>query len=306
MPQASPACHDSGVQVKLSFVGVLVSAILVASSPVAVVAQEQSSTDQPANDVRSQLRQLNWVKGPQTIQMFGNSSINVPQGYVFLGTADTSKFQSLMQNLDSGQEYFFGPSDLHWESFFSYGDDGYVKDDEKIDADAILKNITDSTRAGNEQRRQRGWDEMEVVGWQTPPYYDAATHHLEWAIRGRDQKTGEEVVNFNTRILGRGGVMSVVLVSSPDALAASISELKNGLQGFDYLAGQKYAEYRPGDKVAKYGLAALITGGAAAVAVKTGLWKVVVGALVAGWKFVVAAVVALLAGIRNLFRRKQV
>jgi uncharacterized membrane-anchored protein len=147
---------------------------------------------------------------------------------------------------------------------------------------------------------------MQVIGWQTPPHYDSESHHLEWAIRGRNQRTMDEVVNFNTRILGRGGVMSVVLISSPQTLSASVMNLKQTLGGFDYQTGQRYAEYKPGDKVAKYGLAALITGGAAAVAVKSGLWKVIAGALVAGWKFIAAAVIALFGGISRFFKRKTV
>ena len=146
---------------------------------------------------------------------------------------------------------------------------------------------------------------MEVIGWQTPPHYDAATHRLEWAVSGKDLKTNSAVVNFNTRVLGRGGVTSAVLIARPDDLTAATNDFKSTLAGFEYAPGQRYAEYKPGDKVAKYGLAALITGGAAAIAVKTGLWKVIVGGLVAGWKFVAAAAVALFTGIARRFKRKS-
>ena len=37
------------------------------------------------------------------------------------------------------------------------------------------------------------------------------------------------------------------------------------------MTGESYAEYRKGDKVAEYGLTALIAGGTLAVAAKTGL-----------------------------------
>lgn len=264
-------------------------------------ASQESAAQQ---NYRKQVESLNWLKGPQSVNLFSNATLAVPQQHVFLGTADTEKYQRLQHNLGDGNEYFFAPTSGNWESYFSYSDDGYVKDDEKIDAAAILKSIAEGTERGNEARRQRGWDELEVVGWQTPPHYDPQTHRLEWAVIGRNKRTGHQSVNFNTRILGRGGVTRVVMVSAPDDLDAAIAELKDDLKGFDYQAGQKYAEYRPGDKVAKYGLAALITGGAAAVAVKTGLWKVVLGALAAGWKFVVAALVALFGGFRRFFKRK--
>jgi uncharacterized membrane-anchored protein len=212
----------------------------------------------------------------------------------------------LQHNLGSGTEYFFAPKNGRWEVFFSYSDDGYVKDDEKIDATALLKNIEENTVAGNKMRRDRGWDEMQVVGWQTAPHYETQSNRLEWAIDGKNMRTNDAIVNFNTRILGRGGVMSAVLVSSPDNLDEAIADFKSSLTGFEYVPGKRYAEYKPGDKIAKYGLAALITGGAAAIAVKTGLWKVILGGLVAGWKFIAAAAVAIFGGLARRFKRKTV
>ena len=223
---------------------------------------------------------------------------------MFLNPADTAKLETITHNIGGGTQYFLAPEDFRWEAFFSFRDDGYVKDDEQIDAAALLDSIKKGTEAANKERRERGWDEVAVTGWQTPPHYDTQTKHLEWAISGRNVKTGDDIVNFNTRILGRSGVMSVVLISGPSALTGSIAEVKTALAGFNYVSGQRYAEYKPGDKIAKYGLAALITGGAAAIAVKTGFWKVALTAIVAGWKFIVAGIVALFAGLKNRFKRK--
>ena len=217
---------------------------------------------------------------------------------------ETAKLETITHNLGGGTEYFFAPEDLHWSSHFTFKDDGYVKDNEKIDATDLLQSIKESTTAGNKIRRERGWDEMEVVGWQTPPHYETQTNRLEWAVTGKDLKSGGVIVNFNTRILGRGGVMSAVLIAEPEDLSAATNDFKTALSGFSYSPGQRYAEYKPGDKIAKYGLAALVTGGAAAIAVKTGLWKVILGAAVAGWKIIAAAFVALFGGIVRLFRRK--
>jgi uncharacterized membrane-anchored protein len=268
--------------------------------------ESPTSADDAAHaEIRQKLNALHWVNGPQRVQLFGKASLQVPDGYVFLDQADTAKLQALQHDLSSGTQYFFAPKGGNWEVFFHYSDDGYVKDDEKIDAAALLKNIEDNTQAGNSQRRERGWDELQVVGWQTPPHYDAQSNRLEWAIDAKNMRTNTAIVNFNTRILGRGGVTSAVLVSSPQTLDEAIGAFKETLNGFEYSSGQRYAEYKPGDKVAKYGLAALITGGAAAIAVKTGLWKVILGGLVAGWKFIAAAAVAVFGGIARRFKRKS-
>jgi uncharacterized membrane-anchored protein len=264
------------------------------------IADEQSTAS-----LRQQLEALHWIHGPEHVQLFGNATFEVPPGYVFLNPEDTAKLETITHNLSGGTEYFFAPEDLHWGAHFSYRDDGYVKDDEKIDAAALLTDIKDGTEASNKIRRERGWDEMAVLGWQVPPHYDPKTNRLEWAVIGKDLTSNTEFVNFNTKILGRGGVTSALLTSDPAGLAAATDEFKSTLVGFDYVAGQRYAEYKSGDKIAKYGLAALITGGAAAIAVKTGLWKVILGAAVAGWKFIAAAFVALFGGIMRRFKKNN-
>jgi uncharacterized membrane-anchored protein len=261
--------------------------------------------DAASDSVRDQFRALHWIHGPQQVPLFGNATFEVPAGYVFLNPEDTAKLETLTHNIANGNEYFFAPEDLHWGAHFSYRDDGYVKDDEKIDAASLLASIKQNTDATNKIRRERGWSEINVVGWQVPPHYDPQTNRLEWAVIGREVASNTEIVNFNTKILGRGGVTSALLTADPAGLAAATDEFKKTLGGFDYVAGQRYAEYKEGDKIAKYGLAALVTGGAAAIAVKTGLWKVILGALVAGWKFIAAAFVALFGGIMRRFKKNN-
>ena len=279
---------------------------LLASAPLHLQAQAGDAKESPEQaEARRQFEALGWVHGPKHVELFNNSSLEVPDGYRFLNPEDTAKFLAMTHNLAEGKQYFIAPEDMHWEAYFSYSDDGYVKDNEKIDADALLKNIKEGTEAANEERKKRGWNEVAVTGWQTPPHYDTASKQLEWAIAGKDLASNHALVNFNTRILGRGGVMSVLLIANPDELDPAIGELKSTLGNFSYLPGQRYAEYKPGDKIAKYGLAALITGGAAAIAVKTGFWKVIVAGLAAGWKFIVAGAVAVFGGLSRMFKRKN-
>ena len=283
---------------------VIVTGCFLTAAALSSAAQDQSQQDSNAT-LRKQINELHWIRGPQQVKLFGNSTLAVPAGYVFLNPPDMAKFETITHNIGGGTEYLLAPEDLHWEAHFNFKDDGYVKDDEKIDAASLLESIKTNTTEANKIRRERGWDEMEVIGWQTPPHYDTQTNRLEWAVSGRDVKSNTEVVNFNTRILGRGGVMSAVLISDSQDLSAATNDFNSTLSGFQYLPGQKYAEYKPGDKVAEYGLAALVTGGAAAIAVKTGFWKVIVGAAVAGWKFIVAAFVALFGGLAKFFKSKN-
>jgi len=289
---------------KLAATAILIGCALVTANTWAAAGdQAPAAQESPEQAMRRQLQALNWIHGPQHVQLFDNSGLDIPAGYMFLNPADTAKFQTITHNVGGTTQYFLAPEDFRWEAFFDFRNDGYVKDDEKINADTLLDSIKKGTEEANKERRERGWDEMMVTGWQTEPHYDAQTNHLEWAVAGRDLKSGTDIVNFNTRILGRAGVMSVVLIANPASLSASISEAKSVMSTFDYLPGQRYAEYKPGDKIAKYGLAALVTGGAAAIAVKTGFWKVALSAIVAGWKFILAGFAAVIAALRKRFKR---
>jgi uncharacterized membrane-anchored protein len=111
-------------------------------------------------------------------------------------------------------------------------------------------------------------------------------------MRLRDERGGVHV-NYTSRLLGRSGVMSAVLVSAPQTLAEDIKAFNTALAGYEFAAGEKYAEFKPGDKVAEYGLAALVLGGAAAAAAKAGwlkflgkFWIIIVAALAAAWGLV--------------------
>jgi uncharacterized membrane-anchored protein len=99
--------------------------------------------------------------------------------------------------------------------------------------------------------------------------------------------------------------MKAILVSDPEMLEADTKEFKTILKGFTYNSGESYAEFRSGDKVAEYGLAALILGGAAAVATKKGFWAAIAGFFAAFWKVIVGLGAAAIAGLGSMFKKKQ-
>lgn len=266
-------------------------------------AQQQQAEDPGVEQLRARLRALNWVLGPKEVALSGNSTLALPEGYVYLDAANTAKFEELNHNIPGGKEVLIAPKTLQWTAYLLFDDAGYVKDDEKIDADSLLKTLKENNAAGNEERKRRGWEELQLVGWSAPPAYNTSTKRLEWATLLRAQSG--EATNFFTKILGRRGYTTVVLVSAPDEAGNAMADLNQLLGGYRFNNGDTYAEWRPGDKVAEYGLAGLIVGGAVAAAAKTGLLKGLLAALIAGWKLVIAGVVAVLAAIKSLFKRKQ-
>jgi uncharacterized membrane-anchored protein len=247
---------------------------------------------------------LNILKGPAKAQLGNVAQIEVPVGYSFLDGAGTRAIMKASGEPVSGHELgFLRPTNAHWSVLFEFADVGYVKDDEKdkLDADKLLASIKRGTAESNKERERMGNPPLEVVGWEVPPRYDATTHNLEWAIRATSE--GRPILNYNTRLLGRKGVMEVVLIVEPDALTETLPTFKGLLGGYAFQSGNTYAEFRQGDAVAKYGLAALVVGGAAVGAAKLGLFAGLLVFLKKGWKLVVVALAAAAAAIKRFVAR---
>jgi uncharacterized membrane-anchored protein len=247
---------------------------------------------------------LPFVTGPANVKLRAIAQLDVPTGYVFL---DGKQLQAILKRAGepvSGNECgSVSPTNADWEIMFRFEDIGYVKDDEKnqLDADKLLDAIRRGTAAANRERERNGLATIEVVGWDQPPKYDETTHNLEWAVRGRS--SGRDILNYNTRLLGRKGVMEVLLICDPEEFNTALPEFRKVLAGYSYQSGQTYAEFKSGDKVAKYGLAALVLGGAAVGAAKLGLFAwLAVFAKKAG-KLIVVAVVAVVAFFKRMFAK---
>jgi uncharacterized membrane-anchored protein len=271
---------------------------LILAIPVLAQAQTDNQT------LMKELEKLEWQRGPTEGAIAGKAAIKVPQNYVFLDEKNTRRFLEINGNPPADGHFMFGPSNFSWFAIFSFNASGYIKDDEKIDPDILLQQLQETDAPSNDERRRLGMQALYTEGWQVKPHYDTETKRLEWGIRLRDDANKIQV-NYTSRLLGREGVMSAILVSDPNDLEKDIREFKTALQKFSYNPGESYAEFREGDKIAEYGLAALVLGGAAAVATKKGFWAVIVGFLAAFWKVLVGVAIAAIASIGSLFKRKK-
>jgi uncharacterized membrane-anchored protein len=268
-------------------------AVLWAAGPVG--AQEP---DQPQVE-------FDWQRGPGNGEIGSRAAIEIPEDYVFLDADETRRYVEWTENIPSGEEYLFGPANDKWEAYFSFFDEGYVEDTEELDADELLASLRESQQASNEDRRRRGWPELHIEGWQVPPRYNPETKSLEWATRLSNRASGHVTINYNTRVLGRKGTMSVQVVAQPENFDAGLVEFKQSMEGFAYNPGERYADYVPGDRVAEYGLAALITGGAVAVAGKKGFFGAIAAFFAATWKLLLAGLVGLGMWLKSLLKKKD-
>jgi uncharacterized membrane-anchored protein len=283
----------------------------------ALVSSTALGMQDDARDAKTSLFQsIEWSAGPTTASVGDEAKLTVPQGCRYTGPAGAKTFMELTENPTSGAEQgiLLCQSDATGESLwfvvFSFDPSGYVKDDDgtSLDADAILKSIKRGTEEGNRERRKRGWETINIDGWVRSPYYDKSTHNLTWSLRALSP-SGGATVNHSVRLLGRGGVMHADLVADAEGLDGAVKAFDAIIASHMFVPGRTYAEWREGDKIASYGLTALVAGGVGAALVKTGLLaklgRLIIGLLIAFKKLIVVAVVGIGAWLKSLFRRKE-
>src|SRR5262249_27605437 len=148
----------------------------------------------------------NALHGPRSVDLGHDVTIDLPDGFVLFEKDKAREIMEKMGNLRRNDLLaLVTKPESDWLVTISYDDDGYVKDDdaEKLDGNELLASTRRGTAAANEERQKRGVPPIEVVGWDEPPAYERTEHHLVWAVRGRSES--HDVVNFNTRVLGRRG-----------------------------------------------------------------------------------------------------
>lgn len=191
-----------------------------------------------------------------------------------------------------------------WGAVISYEQSGYVKDDDaaSTDYDALMADMKSGEEANNKERADAGYPAIQLVGWADRPAYDKAHHSVIWARDMRFGNASEDTLNYDVRLLGRYGVLSLNMVSTmshlPDVKAAAA---KFGAS-VTYDDGARYADYVPDvDKVAEYGIGGMIAAGAGLlVAKKLGLIAL---ALAFGKKLLIPVVLLFGGGWRWIRRR---
>jgi uncharacterized membrane-anchored protein len=265
------------------------------------------SADQMATIASS----LKWQTGSISLRD-GLAKINLTDGFRFLDQADAEKvLHDLWGNpTDPAVLGMIFPADVgpldhgRWAISVEYEEGGYVKDDDadKINYSDLLKQMKQEILDHNAERQKLGYESVELVGWATPPHYDRATHKLYWAKDVRFGDSTSDTLNYNIRVLGRRGVLVLNGIASMRQFPEVDHEMPQVLQMVDFQAGNQYADFDPKvDKIAKYGLATLIAGGALGAAAKFGAFKFLFPLLLAAKKFGVIAVVAVVAFFRKIF-----
>jgi uncharacterized membrane-anchored protein len=287
-----------------SLVALLLAAVTISAVP--SYGQDRPKTREEAEVLA---RTLRFQRG-ELVLKDGLATLKIPDGIEFLNGQDAhTVLVKLWGNppmpdpLGLLMPVNAGPlSPDSWAVIITYEEEGYVKDQdaEKIDYADLLKQMQKDVGDTNKEREKQGYPAVELIGWAAPPHYDKAVHKLYWAKQLKFGGGNEDTLNYNIRILGRRGVLVLNAVAAMPQLPEIERNAPKILAALDFNSGNRYADFSAasGDKVASYGIAALVAGGVAAkLGLFKGLWVLLLGAK----KFVIIGVVALTAFLRKLF-----
>src|SRR5262245_44002578 len=160
---------------------VLPALLLLGALGLAVPAPAQAPRSQ--EEMQKAFQSLAWQRGPTEGKLGTIATIKVPEGVAFLDAANTRRFLELNGNPPRDNHYALVTD--NWFAIFSFRDSGYVKDDEKLDGDALLKSLKEGDGPANEERRKLGMAPLHTEGWHVAPHYDTASRRLEWGVRLR-------------------------------------------------------------------------------------------------------------------------
>ncbi len=246
----------------------------------------------------------------------GMATLKVPQNFRYLDPEQTETVLVKLWGNPPREEKTLGmlfpaeglvTDEGSWGVVITYDEDGYVKDDEaaSIKYDELLKEMQEGTREASKERTKQGYEAIELIGWAAPPHYDSAAHKLYWAKELNFGGDPEHTLNYDIRALGRRGVLSFNAVASMGQLQAIEKDMRDVLNFVEFNEGHRYGDYVAGvDKIAAYGIGALIAG---KLALKAGLFKLILLSAAKFWKLLILAAVPIGALIKKLLsgRKKE-
>jgi len=240
------------------------------------------------------------------------ATLHLGERYRYLDPNETNKLLMAWGNeSDTTTQGTIIPSDVDpwsqtgWAVILTYDDDGHIDDSDaaKIDYDDMLKDMKEGTEDHNSERKKAGFEAVHLIGWAEKPRYDASAKKLYWAKELSFEGTTGNTLNYDVRVLGREGVLSMNAVAGMDRLEQIRGEMQPLIGVAEFNEGYRYAEFnKKTDRMAEYGLAALV---AAGVGAKLGLFAKFGALLLAFKKFIVLGFIAVGAFIKKLFGKKD-
>ena len=239
-----------------------------------------------------------------------HTSLTVPQGFVFLDKEQSKKLlvdywgnpeirveDVLGVLVPDDSEYFY---QINVAYVISYDNTGYVKDDDasSIDYNEFLEQLKKTSAEENQKLPED--QRMELVDWAATPKYISSDHVLVWAKLFHTADAAQ-VINYDMRILGKSGFVSINAVITPDELKEVQAKETAVIHSVEFDKGYKYVDFdSTKDKISDWTIGGLVAG---SILAKSGVLAKLGIFLLKFWKLIAVGAVAALAGICKLFKK---
>jgi len=292
--------------------------LAVEPAPAAVEEREMSDEEKEAayaEYVGKELKDLHYQTGSAELPD-GLARLELPTGYRFLNAADARKVvvdlwgnppdqgSGLLGMVIPAGEDLAKPDS--WAIVVSFSGDGYVSDEDadEIDYSDLLTQMKKGSEQDNKARKAQGFDAMDLVGWAVAPRYDKQGKVLYWAKQLHVENQPVDTLNYDVRVLGRRGVLSLNGVAAMNRVSEVEAASPALVSMVRFNDGHRYADYNSAtDKKAEYSLAGLVLGGA--VAAKLGLFGKIGAVLLGLKKFLILGVIGIVALFKKIVGRKS-
>jgi uncharacterized membrane-anchored protein len=224
-----------------------------AVAPSAAFAQnDQAAEDAEARRLEGVLRAQHRLDGDVSVPGT-NATLHLGKKYYFLKADEAKQVLTEWGNPPSSMEGVLGivfPAgktflDEGWGGVVTYEPAGYIDDTDSETADyqKLLEDAQKGEDAENAERKKAGFASTHLVGWAQPPAYDKAHHYIIWArdIRFGDQKI--DTLNYDVRVLGRQGYLSLNMISAISELPAVRADAAQLAAAASFDPGSAYADY---------------------------------------------------------------
>lgn len=274
---------------------------------------KKAETDSISNIIMEQLqlrdsvlKAMKYETGSITLK--GNiAKLNIPKGFKFLNAEQSqyilSKIWGNPERDDVLGMIFQEDKDPYSDSSFafivSFEEMGYVKDGDAkdMDYDDLLKELQKGETEENKERTLKGYPAIHLTAWAQKPYYDANRKVLHWAKNLKFVGSEENTLNYDVRVLGRKGVLSLNAVASMNELPLVQQNIDKVLGMAEFTEGNRYADFSEsnGDKIAAYTIGGLVAG---KLLLKVGFFAKF-------WKIIAMGAVAAFYGVRKWLTGKK-
>lgn len=233
-----------------------VSVVLLLAIPGIARAADATQEDSPTV---KEIKAMHWMRSGDLHFDRSHSTLSLPAGFAGVAGGDAVRFDELINGSKDEKTEGILLSKNDDTVFFQFIESGYVTIDdwESLDPTAMINSIRENTEESNAVRRQHGLKPLHVKGWLHPPSFDRPTKTVFWAI-SIDRDNGSALVNSVALRLGRTGYEKIIWAAEPEAFTAAGGTLDPMLRAHSYDAGQRYEDHAAGDKLAGYGVAALV------------------------------------------------